>query len=57
MITFAVDKSQADDELVYAGEYLDIVGTPKSDYAKNLRARRFICRVCNFKFRSQLQKK
>jgi hypothetical protein len=44
------DKSQEDDELVYAGEYLDIVGIPKSDYTKNLRARRLICRVCNFKF-------
>jgi hypothetical protein len=47
------DKSQEDEELVYAGEYLDIVGTPKSDYTKNLRARRLICRVCNFKFRTR----
>jgi hypothetical protein len=27
----AGDKLQEDDELVYAGEYLDIVGTPKSE--------------------------
>jgi hypothetical protein len=47
------DESQEDDELVYAGEYLDMKGTPNSDYKKNLRARRLICRVCNFKFRTR----
>jgi hypothetical protein len=51
MVTYvnavAGDKSGEDEELVYAGEYLD---TPKSDYKKNLRARRLICRDCNFKF-------
>jgi hypothetical protein len=45
------DKSGEDEELVYAGEYLDITRTPKSDYTKNLRVRRLICRVCNFKFK------
>jgi hypothetical protein len=36
----AEDKPQEDDDLIYAGEYLDIVGIPKSDYAKRLRVRR-----------------
>ncbi|MGA7369052.1 MAG: hypothetical protein WBX01_07980 [Nitrososphaeraceae archaeon] len=49
----AGDKSRKDEELVYAGEYLDINGTPKSDYTKNLRARRLICRICKFKFRTR----
>ena len=43
----AGDRSQEDDELAYSGEYLDITRTRKSDYTKNLRARRLICRVCN----------
>ncbi|HZA70228.1 MAG TPA: hypothetical protein VE548_11065 [Nitrososphaeraceae archaeon] len=47
------DKSGEDEELVYAGEYLNIMKPPKSDYTKNLRARRLICRVCNFKFRAR----
>jgi hypothetical protein len=46
------DKSLEDEELVYAGEYLNVTGTPKSD-TKNLKARRLICRVCNFKFRTR----
>ena len=47
------DKSLEDEELVYASEYVDTAGTPKSDYTKNLRTRRLICRVCNFKFRTR----
>lgn len=49
----AGDKSREDEELVYAGEYLDVTGSPKSDYTKNLRARRLICRICKFKFRTR----
>ena len=45
------DKFQEDGDLIYAGEYLDIAGTPKSDYTKRLRVRRLICRVCKLKFR------
>ena len=47
------DKLQEDGDLIYAGEYLDIVGTSKSDYTKRLRPRRLICRVCNLKFRTR----
>jgi hypothetical protein len=47
------DKLQEDGDLIYAGEYLDIPGTPKSDYAKRLRVRRLICRVCRLKFRTR----
>jgi hypothetical protein len=47
------DKSLEDEELVYAGEYLNVTGTPKGDHTKNLKARRLICRVCNFKFRTR----
>jgi hypothetical protein len=46
------DKSREVDDLIYAGEYMDITRTPKSDDLKNLRTRRLICRVCNFKFRT-----
>ena len=46
------DKLQEDDDLIYAGEYLDIAGTPKSDYTNRLRVRRLICRVCKLKFRT-----
>jgi hypothetical protein len=47
------DKLLEDEELVYANEYLDIMGILKINYTKNLRARRLICRVCNFKFRTR----
>ena len=47
---FVEGKPQEDDDPVYAGEILDIMGTPKSAYAKKLRARRLICRVCKLKF-------
>ena len=47
------DKFQEDGDLIYAGEYLDIAGTPKSDYTKRLRVRRLICRVCKLKFRTR----
>ena len=47
------DKLQEDDDLIYAGEYLDIAGTPKSDYTKMLRVRRLICRVSKLKFRTR----
>jgi hypothetical protein len=47
------DKFQEDGALIYAGEYLDIAGTPKSDYMKRLRVRRLICRVCKLKFRTR----
>jgi hypothetical protein len=49
------DKFQEDGDLIYAGEYLDIAGTSKSDYTKRLRARRLICRVCKLKFRTRQQ--
>lgn len=42
-----------DDDLIYAGEYLGTVGTPKTDYTKRLRVRRLICRVCKLKFRTR----
>ena len=35
------DNPHEDDDLIYAGEYLDIAGTPKSDYAKRLAKSRF----------------
>jgi hypothetical protein len=47
------DKFQEDGDLIYAGEYLHIVRTPKSDYTKKLRFRRLICRVCKLKFRTR----
>ena len=47
------DKLQEDGDLIYAGEYLDIAETPKSDYAKRLRVRRLVCRVCKLKFRTR----
>jgi hypothetical protein len=57
MVTYvnavAGDKSGEDEELVYAGEYLDITRTLMNNYTKNLKARRLICRVCNFKFRTR----
>lgn len=49
----AKDKSHEDDDLIYAGEYLDIAGTTKTDYTKRLRVRRLICRVCRLKFRTR----
>jgi hypothetical protein len=49
-VIFVEGKPQEDDDLVYAGEILDTMGTPKSAYAKKLRARRLICRVCKLKF-------
>jgi hypothetical protein len=47
------NKIQEDGDLIYAGEYLDIAGTSKSDYTKRLRVRRLICRVCKLKFRTR----
>ena len=47
------DKFQEDGDLIYAGEYLDLAETPKSDYTKRLRVRRLICRVCKLKFRTR----
>ena len=47
------DKLQEDGDLIYAGEYLDIAGTPNGDYTKKLRVRRLICRVCKLKFRTR----
>jgi hypothetical protein len=47
------DKLQEDGDLIYAGEYLDIAETPKSDYAMRLRVRRLVCRVCKLKFRTR----
>jgi hypothetical protein len=47
------DKPQEVDDLIYAGEYMDIARTLKSDYAKRLKARRLICRVCKLKFRTR----
>ena len=47
------DKFQEDGDLVYAGEYLDIGGTPNGDYTTKLRVRRLICRVCKLKFRTR----
>ena len=47
------DKFQEDGDLIYAGEYLDIAGTPNGDYTKRLRVRRLICRVCKLKFRTR----
>jgi hypothetical protein len=54
MITLAssVDESREED-LMYANEYLDMPGIPQSDYAKGLRVRRLICRVCKLKFRTR----
>lgn len=47
------DKPNEDDDLIYAGEYVDITRTPKTYYTKRLRARRLICRVCRLKFRTR----
>ena len=49
----AEDNSQEDDDLIYAGEYLNIAKSPKTDYTNRLKARRLICRVCRLKFRSR----
>lgn len=49
----AEDKSDEDGDLIYAGEYLNIEKTPKTDYTKRLRVRRLICRVCRLKFRTR----
>ncbi|MGC2599536.1 MAG: hypothetical protein WA395_15565 [Nitrososphaeraceae archaeon] len=49
----AEDNCHEDDDLIYAGEYLDIAGTTKTDYPKRLRVRRLICRVCRLKFRTR----
>jgi hypothetical protein len=49
----AEDKFQEDGDLIYAGEYLNIVGTPNGYYKKRLRVRRLICRVCKLKFRTR----
>lgn len=53
MIFVVECKPQKDDDLVYAGELLDTVRTSNSDYAKKLRVRRLICRVCKLKFRTR----
>lgn len=47
------EKPHEDDDLIYADEYLDITRTSKNDYAKGLRVRRLICRVCRLKFRTR----
>jgi hypothetical protein len=49
----AEDNSHEDNDLIYAGEYLDIARTPKSDYEKRPGVRRLICRVCRLKFRTR----
>jgi hypothetical protein len=49
-VIFVKAKQQEVDDLVYAGEILDTTRTPNSAYAKKLRARRLICRVCRMKF-------
>jgi hypothetical protein len=49
----AEDKFQEDGDLIYAGEFLEIAGTPNGDYTKKLRVRRLICRVCKLKFRTR----
>jgi hypothetical protein len=49
----AEDKPQKDYDLIYAGEYMGIMGTPKSIYPKKLRVRRLICRVCKLEFRTR----
>jgi hypothetical protein len=36
MVTPVEDKFQEDGDLIYAGEYLDIGGTPNGDYTKKL---------------------
>ena len=46
------DKFQEFGDLIYAGEYLDIAGTPNGNYTMRLRVRRLICRVCKLKFRT-----
>ena len=46
-------KFQEDGDLIYAGEHLEIAGTPNGDYTMRLRVRRLICRVCNLKFRTR----
>lgn len=53
MVISAESNSQEDGDLIYAGEYLDIGGTPNGDYMKKLRVRRLICRDCKLKFRTR----
>ncbi len=53
ILTNISDKLQEDGDLIYAGEYLGSLRTPKSDFTKRLRARRLICRVCKLKFRTR----
>ena len=52
MVISAEGNPQEDGDLIYAGEYLEIAGTPNGDYTKRLRVRRLICRVCK-KFRTR----
>jgi len=49
----AEDNSHEDDDLIYAGEYLTIAKTSKTNYTKGPRVRRLICRVCRLKFRTR----
>ena len=53
MVISAEGNPQEDGDLFYAGEYLEITGTPNGDYTKRLRVRRLICRVCKLKFRTR----
>ena len=53
MITSATSVGESHEDLMYANEYLNIQGIPQSDYAKRLRVRRLICRVCKLKFRTR----
>jgi hypothetical protein len=54
MITSATSVRESHEEdLMYANEYLNIQGILQSDYAKRLRVRRLICRVCKLKFRTR----
>jgi hypothetical protein len=51
--TYSTDEPYEDDELNYAGDYLD-VRIPFSSYAKKgLKVRRLVCRVCKLKFRTR----
>ena len=53
--TYSTDEPYEDDELNYAGDYLD-VRIPFSSYAKKgLKVRRLVCRKLKFRTREEIQ--
>jgi hypothetical protein len=51
--TYSTDEPYEDDELSYAGDYLDVRILFSSYAKKGLKVRRLVCRVCKLKFRTR----